>query len=578
MAQVINTNIMSLNAQRNLSMSQTSLATAMQRLSSGLRINSAKDDAAGLAISERFTTQIRGLNQAVRNANDGISLAQTAEGALGTISDNLQRIRELAIQSANATNNDSDRAALDLEVQQRLSEIDRVASQTSFNSQKILDGTFGSAAFQVGANVGETIALDLQANMRTNDTLGAIATATSGDLDAVFAQTVTGSAVAAAAALAAGELTINGTGIAATATAGSAEEMAASINAASGTTGVTATTANSTTGSLGAFTTTAGGTYSFTIEGVQIVNAAAAGLTAANFDTALGTAAAALTAAGVSYTGTAAAGTLTFTKADGTDINITEAWGAGGTAGGFAALTDPTAGNSVNTMKSGATISLTSATDPIVIAGTAPGDAGFTAGTYGSLVLAAGEMSIQVGSNTAVAITGTFNTAQDLANHINTNVEGAHASVDTAGKLVLQSTEAITLSGTEATDTVVAEGTASGLGFSSLTNAVAGNLSTVNIATVAAANDAILRIDNALKSVNDLRSTFGAIQNRFESTITNLTTSSENLTASRSRIMDADFAQETAALSRAQILQQAGTAMIAQANQVPQGVLQLLQG
>ncbi len=166
MAQVINTNIPSLNAQRNLSRSGAELATALQRLSSGLRINSAKDDAAGLAISERFTTQIRGLNVAIRNANDGISLSQTAEGALAEVGNNLQRIRELAVQSRNATNSPSDRAALDAEVQQRLAEIDRTAAQTSFNGQKILDGSFGSATFQVGANAGETISLTLESSMR----------------------------------------------------------------------------------------------------------------------------------------------------------------------------------------------------------------------------------------------------------------------------------------------------------------------------------------------------------------------------------------------------------------------------
>jgi flagellin len=157
--QVINTNIMSLNAQRNLGTSRSDLATALQRLSSGLRINSAKDDAAGLAISERFTTQIRGLNQAVRNANDGISLSQTAEGALQELTNNLQRIRELAVQSANGTNSASDRGALDSEVQQRLSEINRIASQTTFNGLKVLDGTFGTSVFQVGANVGDTISV-----------------------------------------------------------------------------------------------------------------------------------------------------------------------------------------------------------------------------------------------------------------------------------------------------------------------------------------------------------------------------------------------------------------------------------
>ncbi|HAD08107.1 MAG TPA: flagellin, partial [Porticoccaceae bacterium] len=166
MAQIINTNISSLNAQRNLNSTQGSLATSFQRLSSGLRINSAKDDAAGQAIVERFTTQIRGLNQAIRNASDGISLAQTGEGALNEVVNNLQRIRELAVQSANATNSASDRAALDQEVQQRLAEIERVAVQTSFNGQKILDGTFGSAQFQVGANVGDTISVNLNTSTR----------------------------------------------------------------------------------------------------------------------------------------------------------------------------------------------------------------------------------------------------------------------------------------------------------------------------------------------------------------------------------------------------------------------------
>ena len=196
MPQIINTNIPSLTAQRNLNSSQNDVATSLQRLSSGLRINSAKDDAAGLAISERFTTQIRGLNQAIRNANDGISLAQTAEGALGEVSSNLQRIRELAVQSANATNSDSDRAALNQEVQQRLAEIDRVASQTSFNGRNVLDGSFGSALFQVGANVGETIGLNLSTSIRTAD-VGAVATATSVDLDTLIAEgttAVTGSA------------------------------------------------------------------------------------------------------------------------------------------------------------------------------------------------------------------------------------------------------------------------------------------------------------------------------------------------------------------------------------------------
>src|SRR5215510_6270501 len=196
MALVINTNVMSLNAQRNLSTSGSQLATSLQRLSSGLRINSAKDDAAGLAISDRMTTQISGLNQAARNANDGISLAQTTEGALQEVTNNLQRIRELAVQSANATNSSSDRNALDQEVQQRIAEIDRIASQTSFNGRKVLDGSFGGATFQVGANVGETISLSLTSSVKAT-AIGQVATSTgSVDLSTLF--TSGGSAATAA--------------------------------------------------------------------------------------------------------------------------------------------------------------------------------------------------------------------------------------------------------------------------------------------------------------------------------------------------------------------------------------------
>ena len=192
MAQTINTNVASLNAQRNLNRSQGLLNQSLERLSTGLRINSAKDDAAGLAISERFTTQIRGLNQAVRNASDGISLSQTAESALGELTNNLQRIRELAVQSVNATNSASDRAALDAEVTERLAEVDRIAKQTSFNGVKVLDGSFGTAAFQVGANVGETISVSLTTDV-TAAAIGTINTAVgAAAVDASSVDAVTG--------------------------------------------------------------------------------------------------------------------------------------------------------------------------------------------------------------------------------------------------------------------------------------------------------------------------------------------------------------------------------------------------
>ncbi len=468
----INTNIMSLNAQRNLSSSQGSLATSMQRLSSGLRINSAKDDAAGLAISERMNAQVRGLNVAARNANDGISLSQTAEGALGQIGNNLQRIRELAVQSRNATNSASDRSALDAEVQQLKDEIQRVANQTSFNGLNILDGSFTAQAFQVGANQGQTISVDEIANANI-DSLGSWTSAS-----------VTGTAVAGA--LTAGELTIDG--IAVGAAARDAKEQAAAINAIYDQTGVSAT-ATSTTGALGAFTTTAGGTYSLSVEGVNLATNVAAGFTAGNLDTAISAAADTLAAAGVTYTGTAAAGTLTFSRADGANIDIVETWGAGVTAGGFAdQANDPTAGNSATNTYYG-TLSLTSFNEnSFTIAGGT--DAGLTNGV---------------------------------------------ATVTTT------------------------------TGFES-----------ENVLTAENADKMIVAMDAALTAVNSARAELGALQNRFESVISNLNTTSENLSASRGRIVDADFAKETANLSRAQILQQAGTAMVAQANQLPQGVLSLL--
>jgi len=275
MAQVINTNIPSMTAQRNLTSSQSDLATSLQRLSSGLRINSAKDDAAGLAISERFTSQIRGLVQAARNANDGISLAQTAEGALKEVSNNLQRIRELAVQSANGTNSASDRAAIQTEVAQLIQEVDRVASQTTFNDIKLLDGTFSNAAFQVGANAGETISVS------------SVTSAKTADLGASLSATAVGTAVTGA--LSSGDLIINGVDVGAVAS-GDAKDLAAQINGLSGTnvtaqaqaTSVTGTsmTGATTTGTItvngvetASFSTTAGDTSASRIATVNAINA-----------------------------------------------------------------------------------------------------------------------------------------------------------------------------------------------------------------------------------------------------------------------------------------------------------------
>lgn len=384
MPQVINTNIASLNSQRNLNSSQSALNTALSRLSSGLRINSAKDDAAGLAISERMSSQIRGLNQAARNANDGISLAQTAEGALSEIGNNLQRIRELAVQSRNATNSDDDRAALQKEAAQLKAEINRVASQTSFNGTKLLDGGFANKVFQVGANQGETISISSIVN--ANDTA----------LGTYTRATVTGIAATAFTAITAGDLTINGgngkgaISVGAIAADSSAAERAGSlrdaINSVSDQTGVYAVNDTSTT--------------------------------------------------------------ITLVSTSGTGITIAHAGTSDATTTGLTAATTATASNT---------------------------------------------------------------------------------------------------------------------GFNAL-----------DISTVAGADTAMQSMDAALKAVNSARADLGAIQNRFSSVVTNLQTNAENLSASRSRIQDADFAAETASLTRAQILQQAGVAMLSQANALPNNVLSLL--
>ena len=381
MALSINTNVASLNAQRNVAKSQEGLATSLQRLSTGLRINSAKDDSAGLAISERFSSQIRGLNQAARNANDGISLVQTAEGALTEVGNNLQRIRELAVQASNGTNTQVDRDALNAEVTQLKSEIQRVSEQTNFNGTKLLDGSFSGVAFQVGANAGETITIASIANTQV---------ATLGGTINRFSASVSASAITSfATAIPAGGLTINGTDVGAIAAAGNSQERAGqiteAINRVSSTTGV-----------------------------------------------------------GASYDATSGQITLT----------------------------------------SSAAVTVGGASGTVAIAG-------FAAGSVGTSTPAVG-------------------------------------------------------------------------------------VNSVNVSSFTGAQDTIAMMDAALKSVNTSRGNLGAIQNRFSSTIANLQTTSENLSASRGRIVDADFAAETANLSKGQILQQAGTAMLSQANSLPQGVLGLL--
>ncbi len=481
MVMSVNTNISSLNAQKNLAASQSKLATAIERLSSGMRINSAKDDAAGLAISTRFTTQINGLNQAVSNANDGISLAQTTESALNEVTNNMQRIRTLAVQSANATNSDSDRAALDAEVQQRLAEITRISQQTTFNGRHVLDGSFGSAAFQIGANVGETISVNLSQGAGASQ-VGKIASATSAS--GVFVATSATTAVVGVANVAVSDATAAAgftfDGVAVSVAAGSADmaAMAASVN-----------TQLDSGATAGKYTVTANGTTGLTItQNTATTNA--------------------MTLSGFSGVATQ---------------------GAASTAG---------------------------------VTGVAVGDAT-------PLTLGSGEFTLQAGSGAAVGIEGTFNDAASLAAAINAKgIAGVSAYADaTTGVLHLASQDALTIGGSKGTGV---------LGFSA-TNAVGGDLASANVKSVAGANDTISRIDSALGTISSMRSDLGAVQNRFTSTIANLQTISQNLSASRSQIQDADFAAETANMSSANILQQAGVSVLAQANATTQSVLKLLQ-
>jgi flagellin len=479
MASTINTNVNTLTAQRNLGMSQLSLSTSMSRLSSGLRINSAKDDAAGLAISERMTSQIRGLNQATRNANDAISLSQTAEGALGAITTNLQRMRELSVQSANGTNSASDRVALQAEVTQLAAEIDRVAGTTQFNGQNLLDGTLTSSTFQVGANAAQTISLSV-ANAQgsaigSNDvkgllTAGTVTSSVGAKVNNVDAQTLTVSGT-----LGAKDLTV---GVNAT-----AKTVVGLVNAQTGSTGVSATA-----------TTTA------TVAGI---------LTGATNITLIGK-------------NTGAAVTISGAVADAANLT-----------GLVTLVNNQTGTTGITATSNGNNLVLTSATGDDIVVGTTD-----TAGGGFAATLAGGD-----GGTKAIVTTDAV----------------------VGGAITFSSSSAFSVKSDKAT--IVAAAT---------TGSTLSSVSAVNISTAAGATSALSVIDSALAGISSQRASLGAIQNRFESTVSNLQTTSENLSASRSRIQDADFAQETANLSRSQILQQAGTAMVAQANQLPQGVLALL--
>ncbi len=495
MALTVNTNVASLNTQRNLNTSSKGLDTSLQRLSTGFRINSAKDDAAGLQISNRLTSQINGLNVAVRNSNDGISLAQTAEGALQQSTGILQRMRDLSLQSANGSNGATERAALQGEVSQLQQELDRIADTTSFGGRKILDGSFGSQSFQVGANAYENINVSIgsaatdRIGVNRYTTSGGGAAVTSGAFSATSGSAYTSSGFSI-------DSKLNTTATAVTTTAsGSAGEVAAAVNAKSDETGVTA-------------------------------NAR----TVARLDA------------------LAASGTVAF---------------------------DLYGGNSKTVSTENASISalITDTSDLSALAEAVNKESGKTGisavskGSYIELTSSRGDaIKIDNFSASGAATQATFqaysfdgSTSVGAAVNLSSGANDARAD----GQVIFEASDAFQITGASA-------GVGAG-GFSTLDS-----VKSIDISTSAGAQDALGIINGAISNIDSQRAQLGAVQNRFENTISNLQSIGENASAARSRIRDTDYAMETSELTKNQILQQAGTAILAQANQLPQAVLSLL--
>ena len=580
MSLTVNSNLASLNAQNAISQNQQGLSTAMQRLSTGLKINSAADNAAGYAVSQRMTANINGITQAASNANDAISLTQTAQGDLGSITGNLQQIRTLAVQAANGSNSASDRAALNNQAQQLISEITRVASSSSFNGVNLLNGSFQAQNFQVGAN----------SNAASTITIASIGNATASSLGvtaSVKTGTVTG-ASSAAGGLAAGDLTLNGIQVCSSIiganpgqSSNSAVQIAAAINLVSGQSGVIAT-ANATTLTGSAATTFAAvvSGATLTVNGIQVGNVAA-GVDAvgqgANVAAALNLVS---SQSGVTASANASTGLVTLTAADGSNIALGTGFTVGNSGLAGSAATVAT-GVTVGTP----TIGVAAGTSGFTINGVQVGavTAGVTAAIQATNVAAAINLVSSQSGVTASAATGVV----VLTNSSNGGISmGSGFTVANSGLLAATNnvigtatTGTISLSSSSG-GTITVSGAApatSGLtaGLQTTTSSTS-TLNNVSLNTAVGAQAALAVIDGALNTVNTSAAALGAYQNRFSQTVSALNSENVNNTASRSRIVDADFAAETASLSRAQVLQQAGTAMLAQANQSAQGVLSLL--
>ncbi|MBB1268091.1 flagellin [Shewanella sp. SR44-3] len=475
MAISVNTNVTSMKAQNNLNGANGGLKTSMERLASGLRINSAKDDAAGLQISNRLTSQINGLGVAARNANDGISITQTAEGAMQESTNILQRMRDLSLQSANGSNSSDDRKSMQKEISSLQSELTRIAETTSFGGQKLLDGSFGSKNFQVGANANETIGVSLTSVKASS--LGRNTMTMGGSAMNVAAAT---NGIAAETDL---TLTTGGktTGAIAWSLGASAKDIASAINTATSAVGADAKAVASNEMTLKSLS--AGGDVSFTLNGEAI----AASVGSSSDLTALAEA-----------------------------IN-----GKVGVTGITAEFSDPTD-------KSSLKLSNTDGAD-ISIASFANAAAGNQSVDFGGLALTEGGVVAGVKTGTVEISSGS---AFSVANSAVTEFNSAASA--------FKSVESVDL--TDATK----------------------------------AQDSISIIDAAIGQIDSQRSDLGAVQNRLNFTINNLNNIQSNVSDARSRIQDVDFAQETAQLTKQQILSQTSSAMLAQANQIPQTALSLL--
>ncbi|WP_336796094.1 FliC/FljB family flagellin [Erwinia aphidicola] len=572
MAQVINTNSLSLITQNNINKNQSALSTSMERLSSGLRINSAKDDAAGQAIANRFTSNIKGLTQAARNANDGISVAQTTEGALSEINNNLQRVRELSVQASTGTNSSSDLDSIQDEIKSRLDEIDRVSGQTQFNGVNVL-AKDGSMKIQVGANDGQTISIDLK--KIDSSTLG------------LNGFNVNGSGTLTNKAATVSNLTAAGATETAT---GSGIYNLTTTNAAL-TTDVALTKLQ--TGDKVAIT--AGSTYTY--------NA-----TAGNFTTTKTTADAteanqtanrdALAASLKADAGTTASGTYV-TKNSGSVSFDTDSSG-NITIGGAAAFVDAGGNLTTNnggtgtvpaTMTSllklasenadGAKLSFKGTDYTVATGGTAAAQADITysATVSSDVVLSeskAAASTVTYNSGVLTKAVAFDNTGKATSTYVDDKGEITNTASYTTSYAVDKDTGAVTVSAyTSATDPDNKYSPTIG---AAVNVTAAGKITTDATSKGSATTDPLAALDKAIASIDQFRSSLGAIQNRLGSAVTNLNNTTTNLSSAQSRIQDADYAVEVSNLSKAQIVQQAGNSVLAKANQVPQQVLSLLQG